>query len=436
VSTDARPGRNAALFERAQASIPGGVNSPVRAFRAVGGTPRFIARAEGAYLWDAEGTKYIDYIGSWGPMILGHGHPAVLEAVMKAARDGFSFGAPTEREVELAEEIIRHVPSIEQVRLVSSGTEAAMSAIRLARGATGRAKLIKFEGCYHGHADALLVKAGSGLATFGFPTSAGVPPEVVQHTLVLRYNDLEQLEQAFATQGPELACVMIEPIAGNMNFVRASVPFIKRLRELCDQHGALLVFDEVMTGFRVALGSAQSLYAKALPGFRPDISVFGKVIGGGMPLAAFGTTRAIMQQLAPLGPVYQAGTLSGNPVATACGLATLREIAKPGFYDSLAASTRSLVQGLQAAAGEGGVPFASDCEGGMFGFFFGPRLPQDYDEVMATDKERFNRFFHAMLDRGVYFAPALYEAGFVSAAHTAADIAATVQSAREALRAG
>jgi glutamate-1-semialdehyde 2,1-aminomutase len=436
VSIDSSAGaRNSALFERAQASIPGGVNSPVRAFRAVGGTPRFIARAEGAYMWDADGRRYIDYIGSWGPMILGHGHPAVLEAVLQAAREGFSFGAPTEREVELAEEIIRHVPSIEQVRLVSSGTEAAMSAIRLARGATGRSKLIKFEGCYHGHADALLVKAGSGLATFGHPTSAGVPAEVVQHTLVLPYNDIEALEAAFSAHGPELACVMIEPIAGNMNFVRASVPFVKRLRELCDQHGALLVFDEVMTGFRVALGGAQSVYARALPGFRPDISVFGKVIGGGMPLAAFGTTRMIMQQLAPLGPVYQAGTLSGNPVATACGLATLREIARPGFYDTLAAATRTLVQGLQAAANEAGVPFSSDSEGGMFGFFFGATLPQNYTEVMATDKERFNRFFHAMLQGGVYLAPALYEAGFVSAAHTADDIAATVAAARDALRA-
>ncbi len=426
---------NAELFERAQRSIPGGVNSPVRAFRAVGGTPRFIARAEGAHMWDAEGHRYIDYIGSWGPMILGHGHPAVLDAVLRAAREGFSFGAPTEREIELAEEIIRHVPSIEQVRLVSSGTEAAMSAIRLARGATGRSRIVKFEGCYHGHADALLVKAGSGLATFGHPTSAGVPAEVVQHTMVLRYNDIEQIEQAFAAQGSEIACVMIEPIAGNMNFVRAAVPFVKRLRELCDQHGALLVFDEVMTGFRVALGSAQSVYARALPGFRPDISVFGKVIGGGMPLAAFGTTRKIMQQLAPLGPVYQAGTLSGNPVATACGLATLREIAKPGFHDRLGATTRTLVQGLQRAADEAGVPFCSDSEGGMFGFFFGPRLPQNYDEVMATDKERFNRFFHAMLDRGVYLAPALYEAGFVSAAHTEADIEATLAAARDALRA-
>jgi len=296
--------------------IPGGVNSPVRAFRAVGGTPRFIARAQGAYMYDAEGSRYIDYIGSWGPMILGHGHPAVLEAVQKAALDGFSFGAPTEREIELAEEILKLVPSMEQVRLVSSGTEAAMSAIRLARGATGRNKLIKFEGCYHGHADALLVKAGSGLATFGTSTSAGVPAEVVQHTLVLEYNNLPQLEEAFSLHGADLACVMIEPIAGNMNFIRTQLPFMKRLRELCTRHGALLVFDEVMSGFRVGLHSAQGLYARALPGFEPDLSVFGKVIGGGMPLAAFGGKRAVMEQLAPLGPVYQAGTLSGNPVAT------------------------------------------------------------------------------------------------------------------------
>jgi glutamate-1-semialdehyde 2,1-aminomutase len=425
---------NAKLFERAQHVIPGGVNSPVRAFRAVGGTPRFITRAQGAYLWDADDRRYIDYIGSWGPMILGHGHPAVLEAVQKAATEGFSFGAPTEREIELAEEILKFVPSAEQVRLVSSGTEAAMSAIRLARGATGRPRLIKFEGCYHGHADALLVKAGSGLATFGHPTSAGVPPEVVQHTLVLEYNNLEQLEAAFAEHGKELACVMIEPIAGNMNFVRAAVPFMKRLRELCTQHGALLVFDEVMTGFRVALGSAQSLYAKAIPGFAPDLSVFGKVIGGGMPLAAFAGPRAVMQQLAPLGPVYQAGTLSGNPVATACGLATLKEIQKPGFFDALAARTRSLVDGLLAAAREAGVPMAGDCEGGMFGFFFASELPQHYGAVMATDKERFNRFFHAMLDGGVYLAPALYEAGFVSSAHTADDVAATMQAAQAALR--
>ena len=426
---------NAALFERAQQVIPGGVNSPVRAFRAVGGTPRFITRAAGAYMWDAEGRRYIDYIGSWGPMILGHGHPAVLDAVVDAARDGLSFGAPTEREIELAEEIIRHVPSIEQVRLVSSGTEAGMSALRLARGATGRSKFIKFEGCYHGHADPLLVKAGSGLATFGHPTSAGVPAEVVQHTLVLEYNNVEQLEAAFAVHGSELACVMIEPICGNMNFVRASLPFMKRLRELCTEHGAMLVFDEVMTGFRVALGSAQSVYARALPGFAPDVSVFGKVIGGGMPLAAFGGSRAVMKQLAPLGPVYQAGTLSGNPVATACGLATLREIAKPGFFESLSARTQSLVSGLTAAARDAGVPLVGDSEGGMFGFFFADQLPQNYGVVMATDKERFNRFFHGMLDRGVYLAPALYEAGFVSAAHTPQDIATTVAAAREAFAA-
>ena len=423
---------NQQLFDRAQRVIPGGVNSPVRAFRAVGGTPRFITRGHGPYIWDAEGQRYIDYIGSWGPMILGHGHPAVLEAVQKAALDGFSFGAPTEREIELAEAIIALVPSVEQVRLVSSGTEAGMSAIRLARGATGRSKIIKFEGCYHGHADALLVKAGSGLATFGFPTSAGVPPEVVQHTLVLEYNNVEQIEQAFASHGPEIACVMIEPIAGNMNFVRASVPFMKRIRELCTQHGALFVFDEVMTGFRVALGSAQSVYAKLIPGFQPDMSVFGKVIGGGMPLAAFGASKAVMSQLAPLGPVYQAGTLSGNPVATACGLATLAEISQPGFFEALSARTRSLVDGLTAAAKDAGVPLVGDSEGGMFGFFFADELPQNYGVVMATDQQRFNRFFHGMLSRGVYLAPALYEAGFVSAAHTADDIAATVDAARAA----
>jgi len=425
---------NEELFKRAQQVIPGGVNSPVRAFRAVGGTPRFIARAQGAYMWDAEGKKYIDYIGSWGPMILGHGHPAVLDAVQRAAMDGLSFGAPTEREVELAEAILAQVPSMEQLRLVSSGTEAGMSALRLARGATGRSKIVKFEGCYHGHADALLVKAGSGLATFGHPTSAGVPPEVAQHTIVLPYNDVAALEAAFDAHARELACVMIEPIAGNMNFVRAALPFMKRLRELCTRDGTLLVFDEVMTGFRVALGSAQSIYAKALPGFEPDLSVFGKVIGGGMPLAAFGGKRDVMSQLAPLGPVYQAGTLSGNPVATACGLATLREIAKPGFFDALAARTRTLVDGLTVAASEAGVPFVGECEGGMFGFFFAPELPQNYTTVMATDKERFNRFFHAMLGRGVYLAPALYEAGFVSAAHSAADIEATIAAAREALR--
>ncbi|HEX2009829.1 MAG TPA: glutamate-1-semialdehyde 2,1-aminomutase [Roseateles sp.] len=425
---------NQDLFERSQRVIPGGVNSPVRAFRAVGGTPRFIKRGEGAYIIDAEGKRYIDYIGSWGPMILGHGHPAVLEAVTAAAREGFSFGAPTERELELAEEILKLVPSMEQVRLVSSGTEATMSAIRLARGATSRAKFIKFEGCYHGHTDALLVKAGSGLATFGHPTSAGVTPGAAQDTLVLEYNNVAQLEEAFALHGPELACVIVEPIAGNMNFVRASVPFMARLRELCSRHGALLIFDEVMTGFRVGLASAQGHYAGLIPGFRPDISVFGKVIGGGMPLAAFGASRDIMKHLAPLGGVYQAGTLSGNPVATACGLATLREIQKPGFFDDLGAKTRRLIDGLAGIARDNGVPFSADCEGGMFGFFLLGALPQNYGQVMATDKERFNRFFHAMLDAGVYLAPALYEAGFVSAAHTEADIAATLAAARAALR--
>jgi glutamate-1-semialdehyde 2,1-aminomutase len=426
--------RNQTLFERAIQVIPGGVNSPVRAFRAVGGTPRFVQRAQGSYFWDANGQRYIDYIGSWGPMILGHGHPAVLEAVQKAAIDGFSFGAPTEREVELAEEILRHVPSMEMVRLVSSGTEAGMSTLRLARGATGRSKIIKFEGCYHGHADALLVKAGSGLATFGNPTSAGVPPEVVQHTLVLEYNNVAQLEEAFALHGKELACLMIEPIAGNMNFVRASVPFMKRCRELCTQYGALLVFDEVMTGFRVALGSAQSVYAQLIPGFQPDMTVLGKVIGGGMPLAAFGGPRAIMSQLAPTGPVYQAGTLSGNPVATACGLATLKEISRPGFWEQLSSRTQSLVDGLKQAAQGAGVAFAADCQGGMFGFFLLPELPQNYGQVMKSDSPKFNKLFHGLLDRGVYIAPALYEAGFVSAAHSQADIEATVSAAAEVMK--
>ena len=426
--------RNQQLFDRAKALIPGGVNSPVRAFRAVGGTPRFVQRAQGAHFWDANGQRYIDYIGSWGPMILGHGHPAVVEAVQKAVLEGFSFGAPTEREVELAEAIVELVPSIDMVRLVSSGTEAGMSTIRLARGATGRKKIIKFEGCYHGHADALLVKAGSGLATFGNPTSSGVPPEVVQHTLVLEYNNLEQLEAAFAEHGPELACLIIEPIAGNMNFVRASVPFMKRCRELCTQHGALLAFDEVMTGFRVALGGAQSVYAQLIPGFEPDMTVMGKVIGGGMPLAAFGAKRAVMEQLAPLGGVYQAGTLSGNPVATACGLATLKEIRQPGFYDKLAATTRSLVDGLKGAAAAEGVALSGDSEGGMFGFFLFDDLPQNYAKVMTTDGPRFNTLFHGLLDRGVYIAPALYEAGFVSAAHTAQDIEDTVAAAREVFK--
>lgn len=426
--------RNLQLFQRAQKVIPGGVNSPVRAFKAVGGTPRFVARAQGAYFWDANDKRYIDYIGSWGPMILGHGHPAVVEAVQRAVLEGFSFGAPTEREVELAEAILKLVPSMDMVRLVSSGTEAGMSAIRLARGATGRSKILKFEGCYHGHADALLVKAGSGLATFGNPTSAGVPPEVVQHTLVLEYNNVEQLEEAFALHGKDMACLIIEPIAGNMNFVRASIPFMQRCRELCTQYGALFIFDEVMTGFRVALGSAQSVYAKAIPGFEPDMTVMGKVIGGGMPLAAFGGKRAVMEHLAPIGTVYQAGTLSGNPVATACGLATLHEISKPGFHEALHASTHKLMAGLKDAADQAGVPFSVDNEGGLFGFFFFDALPQNYAKVMTTDNKLFNAFFHGMLDRGVYFAPALYEAGFMSAAHTDADIAETVAAATEVFK--
>ena len=419
---------NLSLFERAKQCIPGGVNSPVRAFKAVGGTPRFIKKAQGAYFWDANDQRYIDYIGSWGPMILGHGHPAVVEAVQKAVLDGFSFGAPTEREVELAEEIIKIVPSIEMVRLVSSGTEAAMSAIRLARGVTGRNKILKFEGCYHGHADALLVKAGSGLATFGQSTSAGVPAEVVQHTLVLPFNDIEQLEQAFELHGKDLACLMIEPIAGNMNFVRASQAFANRCRELCTQYGALLVFDEVMCGFRVALGGAQSVLK-----IKPDITVMGKVIGGGMPLAAFGGSKAIMEHMAPIGSVYQAGTLSGNPVATACGLATLKEIQKPGFFDQLSQKTQTLTQGWLAAAKANGLPFSVDSEGGMFGFFMFDELPQNYAKVMTTNSQVFNQLFHGLLDNGVYIAPALYEAGFVSAAHTDEDIATSIEVAKKVM---
>jgi glutamate-1-semialdehyde 2,1-aminomutase len=425
---------NQILMERACRVIPGGVNSPVRAFRAVGGTPRFVRRAQGAYLWDADGTRYTDYIGSWGPMILGHGHPAVLDAVEKAARDGFSYGAPTEREVALAEEVIKQVPSVEMLRLVSSGTEAGMSAIRLARGATGRDAIVKFEGCYHGHADSLLVKGGSGLATFGHPSSAGVPADLVAHTLVAEYNNVQELEDLFRRHGGRIACVIMEPIAGNMNFVRASVEFTRRCRELCTQHGALLIYDEVMTGFRVALGGAQSVYARAIPGFEPDLTMFGKVIGGGMPMAAFGGKRAVMERLAPLGPVYQAGTLSGNPIATACGLATLREIQRPGFFEELTRKTHRLVDGLVAQAIEAGVPFSADSEGGMFGYFFLPELPRSFGQVERTDMQRFNRFFHGMLDRGVYLAPGLYEANFMSAAHSEADIDSTIAAAGEVLR--
>ena len=423
--------KNAQLFERARQVIPGGVNSPVRAFNAVGGTPPFIARAQGAHIWDANGKQYVDYIGSWGPMILGHGRPEVVQAVQAALLDGFSFGAPTEREVALSEAILKLMPSMDMVRLVSSGTEAGMSAIRLARGYTGRNKLIKFNGCYHGHADALLVKAGSGLATFGASSSAGVPAEVVQDTVVLEYNDLVQLEEAFAKYHGQIACVIMEPIAGNMNFVRATPDFTQRIRQLCDEHGALMIYDEVMTGFRVALGSAQSLYAQAILGFRPDITVMGKVIGGGMPMAAFGARREIMEKLSPLGPVYQAGTLSGNPIATACGLKTLELISQPGFHERLHQQTGKLMAGMKAEADAAGIPFSVDHQGGLFGFFLLPELPHNYEEVMKSDKQLFNKFFHGMLSRGHYFAPALYEAGFVSSAHSDEDIASTVQAARE-----
>jgi glutamate-1-semialdehyde 2,1-aminomutase len=419
--------RNEQLFERAQRTIPGGVNSPVRAFRAVGGTPPFIARAQGALLWDADGRRYIDLVGSWGPMILGHAHPAVVKAVQAAAADGLSFGAPTEAEIDLAERIVRRVPSIEQVRLVSSGTEAAMSAIRLARGATGRDRIVKFEGCYHGHADGLLVKAGSGALTFGHPSSAGVPADVTRQTMVLGYNDCQQLQDAFRQHGAQIAAVIVEPVAGNMNLVRGSAEFLRTARELCTRHGALLIFDEVMSGFRVALGGAQEL-----TGVAADITVLGKVIGGGMPLAAFGARRDVMRHIAPLGPVYQAGTLSGNPVAVACGLATLELIEQPGFYPTLARRTRALVDGLAQAARERGVVFSADAVGSMFGIYFCATVPASYHEVMQSDRERFNRFFHAMLQRGIYLAPSAFEAGFVSIQHDETLIAEVVSAAGEA----
>ena len=415
---------NQQLFDRAQRTIPGGVNSPVRAFRQVGGVPRFIDRAEGPYMIDAEGTRYIDYIGSWGPMIAGHAHPEVIEAVQRAATRSLSFGAPTADEIDMAEAIRALMPAVEMVRLVSSGTEAGMSAIRLARGFTGRDAIVKFEGCYHGHADSLLVKAGSGLLTFGNPSSAGVPADLARHTLVLEFNNIPQIEALFATRGHEIACVMVEPIAGNMNFIRGDAAWHRRLRELCTEHGALLVWDEVMTGFRVALGGAQQVY-----GIRPDLVVMGKVIGGGMPLAAFGGRRDVMERLSPLGAVYQAGTLSGNPVAVAAGMAQLRIIQRPGFYAQLSAATGQLMRGLEAAAGRHGVRFKTDSEGGMFGFYFADALPRNYPDVARADVETFKRFFHAMLDRGVYLAPSMYEAGFVSAAHGPDVIAATLEAA-------
>jgi glutamate-1-semialdehyde 2,1-aminomutase len=418
---------NDTLFTRAQRTTPGGVNSPVRAFRSVGGTPRFITRAEGPWFWDADGKRYIDYIGSWGPAIVGHAHPTVVKAVQDAAARGLSFGAPTEGEIEMAEEICRLLPSVEQVRLVSSGTEAAMSALRLARGATGRDKIVKFEGCYHGHADSLLVKAGSGLLTFGNPTSAGVPEDFAKHTLVLDYNDAQQLEDVFGKMGDSIACVIVEPVAGNMNLLRATPEFLQAMRRLCTKHGAILIFDEVMSGFRVALGGAQSIY-----GIAPDLTVLGKVIGGGLPVAAFGGSTQLMQHMAPLGSVYQAGTLSGNPVAVAAGMATLKLIQAPGFYESLEAQAVKLVQGLSKVAKESGVTFSADAVGGMFGLYFALDIPRTYSAMMKCDKSRFNAFFHAMLDAGVYLAPSAFEAGFVSARHDDAVIDETITAARSA----
>jgi len=410
------------LFERAQARIPGGVNSPVRAFRAVGGSPVFFERASGPYLWDADGTRYIDYVGSWGPMLAGHGHPAVVEAVQEAASRALSFGAPTEAEVELAELLCLLLPSLELVRLVSSGTEATMTALRLARGFTGRSLVVKFEGCYHGHADALLVKAGSGALTFGNPSSAGVPPETAAATIVLDYNNVAQIRNLFKEKGKDIAGVIVEPVAGNMNLVLPAPGFLETLREECTRHGAVLIFDEVMTGFRVALGGAQQRF-----GIRPDLTTLGKVAGGGLPLAAVGGRREIMEKLAPLGPVYQAGTLSGNPIAVAAGLATLQIVSSSGFCEKVEATTKTLVEGLVAAGGKG---FSAQSIGSMFGVYFRDTPPRSFAEVMQCDRERFNRFFHEMLTRGVYLAPSAYEAGFVSAAHGADEIEATLAAAR------
>jgi glutamate-1-semialdehyde 2,1-aminomutase len=421
---------NDILFERAQRTTPGGVNSPVRAFRSVGGTPRFITRAAGPYFWDADDRRYIDYIGSWGPAIVGHAHPTVIKAVQEAAERGLSFGAPTEGEVLMAEEICRLVPSLEQVRLVSSGTEAAMSALRLARGATGRDLVVKFEGCYHGHADSLLVKAGSGLLTFGNPTSSGVPEDFARHTMVLDFNDPQQLEDTFAKVGDRIACVIVEPVAGNMNLLPATPEFLQTMRRLCSKHGALLVFDEVMSGFRVALGGAQSIY-----NITPDMTVLGKVIGGGLPVAAFGGRADIMKHLAPLGGVYQAGTLSGNPVAVAAGMTTLKLIQAPGFYEALSTQTTRLVTGMTEAARAAGVAFCGDSVGGMFGIYFAQTVPRNYAEMMKCDKSAFNAFFHAMLDAGVYLAPSAFEAGFLSAQHDDAVVDATLEAARSAFAA-
>ena len=412
------------LFQEAQRYIPGGVNSPVRAFRSVGGEPVFIRKAAGAYIWGEDDRRYIDYIGSWGPMILGHAHPDVIEAVRAAALDGLSFGAPTAVETELARRVCEIMPSIELVRFVSSGTEATMSAIRLARGYTGRDKIVKFEGCYHGHSDSLLVKAGSGALTLGVPTSPGVPASLAQHTITLTYNDLDQVRQVFAEIGDEIAGIIVEPIAGNMNMVLPAPGFLEGLREVCDASGAVLIFDEVMTGFRIARGGVQEI-----SGVQPDLTTLGKIIGGGMPVGAFGGKREVMEQIAPLGPIYQAGTLSGNPVAMHAGIATLDRL-RPGLYSELGARTGRLVAGVQAAADAAGIPFTGHSVGGMFGLFFNGDAPiQTFAQVMACDQERFKAFFHGMLDEGVYLAPSAFEAGFVSLAHTDEDIDATVAAA-------
>ena len=421
--------RSSELFELASRHIPGGVNSPVRAFKGVGGTPPFIERAEGPFVFDVDGRRYIDYVGSWGPMILGHAHPEVIEAVVERARLGLSFGAPTELEVRIADKICELVPSIELVRMVSSGTEATMSAIRLARGFTGRDHIVKFEGCYHGHSDSLLVKAGSGALTLGEPSSPGVPKALAELTITLQYNDLDQVRDLFGRMGDRIACIIVEPVAGNMNCIPPLPGFLEGLREVCDQHGTVLIFDEVMTGFRVSLGGAQGHY-----GVTPDLTTLGKVVGGGMPVGAFGGRREIMEKIAPLGPVYQAGTLSGNPVAMAAGLKTLELISKPGFFDELAAKTERLATGLVAAAGDAGVALTENHVGGMFGIFF-TDAPQvtNFAQATACDQDAFKRFFHAMLDRGVYLAPSAFEAGFVSAAHGDAELDATLTAAREAL---
>ncbi|HEY9512693.1 MAG TPA: glutamate-1-semialdehyde 2,1-aminomutase [Rhodanobacter sp.] len=420
---------NHELFQRAQPLLPGGVNSPVRAFQAVGGEPFFTARADGAYLFDGEGKRYIDYVGSWGPMIAGHNHPAVREAVEHAVRNGLSFGTPCAAEVVMAETIARLVPSMQMLRMVNSGTEATMSAIRLARGATGRSKIVKFEGCYHGHADSFLVKAGSGALTFGVPTSPGVPKVLADLTLTLPFNDIAAARALFAAQGDEIAALIIEPVAGNMNCIPPLDGYLQALRDLCTRYGALLIFDEVMTGFRVALGGAQAYY-----GVTPDLSTFGKIIGGGMPVGAYGGRRELMQQIAPAGPVYQAGTLSGNPVAMAAGLAVLELIQAPGFHEQLAARTRLLTDGLQAVADGAGVAFSSNRVGGMFGLFFSAEKVHSYAQATATDAALFKRFFHGMLKRGVFLAPSVFEAGFMSSAHTDQDIADTLEAARDALR--